>query len=103
MEFNFEHLIGLGKAAMEVVSGGRKIVQAHEDKKEDERMREIYDQLRRSWMSNGANCLTAEIGSPEDRFYSKMVAKGYLVRSFGNGYLLADMMRKTDGTTHSTY
>lgn len=102
MDFNFEHLIGMGKAALEVVSNGRKMWQAHEAKNEDEHMREIYDQLRRSWMSNGANCLTAEIGSPEDRLYSKMVDKGYLVRSFGNGYLLADMMR-THGTTHSTY
>ncbi len=50
------------------------------DKKEDEQMRSIADALRRSVYANGGNCLKPDIGSEQDRLYSKTVAKGYLAR-----------------------
>jgi|SRR5579862_1407483 len=60
---------------------------------EEEKMQAVLDDFRRRSMANVGNCFKAEIGSEEDRLYSKMVAKGYLVREFGNGYMLPEFRR----------
>ena len=64
-----------------------KIGQHFKNKKKDERMRTKADELRRLRTHAVNPCLRPVIGSEEDRFYSEMVAKGYLTRVFG-GYML---------------
>ena len=72
-----------------ILGGAYKFGQQFKDKKEEEQMREIADDLRRSARANAGNCLQAEIGSDRDRLYSKMVTKNYLVRT-PLGYMLPE-------------
>ncbi len=58
-------------------------------KREDAEMLEEFDNLRRSTLANGGNLLVAEIGSPKDRLYSKMVEKGKRRSRGANVRLLA--------------
>jgi len=78
----------IGKVLGEAV----KIGQYFKNKKEDEQMRLIADAFRRSVQANGGNCLKPEIGSEQDRLYSKMVAKGYLAR-VPFGYMLPEFVQ----------
>jgi len=82
----------IGKVLGEAV----KIGKYFKDKKEDEQMRSIADALRRSVSANAGNCLKPEIGSEQDRLYSKMVAKGYLTR-VPFGYMLPEFVQHHGG------
>lgn len=88
-------LLAAGKALVDACKEGYKAFHSFEEKKEEDKMRSIVEELRRRSCANAGNCFTAEIGSEEDRLYSKMVAKGLLVRSFGNGYMLPEMIRRS--------
>lgn len=75
-----------------LLGGAYKIGKHLIDKNEAEQMRTIVDDLRRRAYANKGNCLKAEIGSEQDRFYSKMVAKGYLTR-VPFGYMLPEYVQ----------
>lgn len=68
------------------------------DYEEEDTLR-VVDELRRRSYANSGNCLNPEIGSPEDRLSTKMVAKGYLVR-VPFGYLLPEMVNMRNGSLY---
>ena len=76
----------VGKA----VELGCKAYQHFRNRSEEKRMQAVVDEFRRRSQRNAGNCLKVVIGSDEDRLYSKMVAKGYLVRVPGLGYMLPE-------------
>jgi len=78
----------IGKLLGEAVKVGKYF----KNKKEDEQMRLIADALRRNVYANAGNCLKPEIGSEQDRLYSRMVAKGYLAR-VPFGYMLPEFVQ----------
>ena len=82
-----------------LVEGAFKLGQHFKDKKEEERMRTIADQLRRTTQANAGNCLKPKIGSDDDRLYSKMVTKGYLVR-VPFGYMLPEFGQHRHGSLY---
>lgn len=76
-----------------------KIKQYFTDKKEEEQMRAIADELRRQTRASAGNCLKPVIGGEEDRLYERMVAKGYLVR-VPFGYMLPEFVRHGSGSLY---
>jgi hypothetical protein len=89
--------------AEKVLTYGEKIWKYRENRKaeqlakdEEAEMLQAFDDLRRSILANGRNVLIAEIGSPKDRLYSKMVTKGYLVRTHPYGYMLRQTAQQID-------
>jgi hypothetical protein len=80
-----------------IIEAGVKIVHSHEEKKEEEKMQAIVEELRLRVLTGGGNCLRPTVASEEDRFYAKMVKKGYLVRVGMGGYMLPEMFRNQGG------
>jgi hypothetical protein len=81
-----------------IIEAGIKVYKSKEEEKENERMQAIVDELRlRVLTGHGGNCLRPTVASEEDRFYSKMVAKGLLVRHIMGGYMLPEMFRNSGG------
>ena len=66
-----------------------KLWKRNKEGKEEEHMRQLADQLRRTSQTNSGNVIKAEPGSDEDRYLSKMVEKGFLVR-VPFGYMLPE-------------
>jgi histidinol-phosphate/aromatic aminotransferase/cobyric acid decarboxylase-like protein len=101
MNFDFSKIgaaFSLGKAVLEA---GQKAYKSHGEKAEDERMQAVVDELRLRVLTGGGNCITATVGSEEDRFFSKMVAKGLLVRHMMNGYMLPESFNGFRGGLYS--
>ena len=82
----------IGKVLGEAV----KIGQYFKNKKDEDQMRSIVDELRRRAYANAGNCVRPEIGSVQDRRCSRMLAKGYLARVPFGGYMLAELVQHHD-------
>ncbi|HEY4359373.1 MAG TPA: hypothetical protein VGN17_00290 [Bryobacteraceae bacterium] len=75
--------------AIKLIEEYFKYKKHHDEKKEEELMLSVADELRQRSQRNGGNLLKAEPGSEVDRFLGRMVAKGYLVR-VQFGYMLPE-------------
>ena len=75
-----------------IVEIGVKIWQRHGEKHEEETMRAVLDDLRRSSNAGTGNILRVQAGSQQDRLYQKMVARGYLVKTT-LGYMLPEFYK----------
>jgi hypothetical protein len=84
-----EKAVGVVQSALKIGKYFQGKKEEEHAKNEDEQMRLIADELRRSTYANGPNAFRPAIGSNEDRFLSKMVVKGYLVR-VPLGYMLPE-------------
>ncbi len=74
---------------IKLVQEALKLKTHHDEKKEDEIMQAIADQLRRTSQANAANVIPSVPGTDEDRFLARIAAKGYLVRTH-HGFMLPD-------------
>jgi hypothetical protein len=88
------------------LSGAQKVTQHFEKRKEEKRikteeelMQAVEDNLRRTTYANAGNFLKPEIGSEDDRLYSKMAAKGRLVR-VPFGYMLPEFVQHSSGSLY---
>jgi hypothetical protein len=89
-------IFSIGKT---LIDEGRKLFSAHEEKEEDEKMQAIVEELRLRVYTGGGNCIRPTVASEEDRFLSKMVAKGLLLRTPMGGYMLPEMFSNFHGDT----
>jgi hypothetical protein len=88
-------LFAMGKTLYDL---GSKLLTSHKEKEEAERMQAITEELRLRILTAGGNCIRPTIASEEDRFLSKMVAKGLLVRDDRmGGYGLPGSFRRSGG------
>jgi len=85
-------MIDLLMGATKTVPLVGRAIEYYKSRKEEAQMQDILDCLRRSSQGNAGNAVRAEIGSASDRLYSKMAAKGLLVRT-PVGYILPEFYR----------
>jgi hypothetical protein len=61
----------------------------------EQQEQQVLNLLRTSTYANSGNCVKPPMGSPEESFLRRMVAKGLLAESFG-GFMLPQTIRQID-------